>query len=222
MASAAPLVGIDSIKKTSTFPLSAIHFRTIQLLITIGLILSIAGGSNSISSGDNFKVQSTSKVGIILYILAYVALTLISLLTGFKLSQAASGEKRLLLAVILALPFILVRLVYSTLAALTHFQEFNLLTGSVAIFAIMAVAMEFAVVLIYLVTGWTTNVVPASQRGPIMSRPWKGNSHGAIFHPGGRQGRRQGPIHGLVNAAVAAAQQQTAQQSGEVGRSGMR
>ncbi|KAK3173483.1 hypothetical protein OEA41_006812 [Lepraria neglecta] len=204
---------IDSIKETSTFPLSAIHFRLIQLLITIGLILSIAGGSNGTSSDGTFKVQTTSKVGIILYIVAYVALALTALLTSFKLSHAESGEKRLLLAVILALPFILVRLVYSTLAALTHFHDFNLLTGSVAIFAIMAVAMEFAVILIYLVIGWRTNVIPASQRGPIMSRPWKGNLDGAISRPGGRRGRRQGPIHGLVSAAVAAAQQQPAQQS---------
>ena len=167
-------------------------------------------------------MQTTSKVGIILYIVAYVALALAAILTSFKLSHAESGEKRLLLAVILALPFILVRLVYSTFAALTHFHDFNLLTGSVVIFTIMAVAMEFAVILIYLVTGWRTNVIPASQRGPIMSRPWKGNLDGAISRPGGRRGRRQGPIHGLVSAAVAAAQQQPAQQSGEWGRSGMR
>lgn len=160
-------------------------------------------------------MQTTSKVGIILYIVAYVALALTALLTSSKLSHAESGEKRLLLAVILALPFILVRLAYSTLAALTHFHDFNLLTGSVAIFAIMAVAMEFAVILIYLVTGWKTNVIPASQRGPIMSRPWKGNLDGAISRPGGRRGRRYGPIHGLVSAAVAAAQQQPARQSGE-------
>lgn len=167
-------------------------------------------------------MQTTSKVGIILYIVVYVALALTALFTSSKLSHAQSGEKRLLLAVILALPFILVRLVYSNLAALTHFHDFNLLTGSVAIFAIMDFAMEFVVVLIYLATGWKTNVISASQRGPIMSCPWKGNLHGAISRPGGRGGRRQGPIHGLVSAAVAAAQQQTAQQRSDGGRSGMR
>lgn len=164
---------IDSIKDNSTFPLSAIHFRLIQLLITIGLILSIVGGSNSINSDGTFKVQTISKVAIIIFIVAYVALALTALLASSKLHHAESGEKRLLLAVILALPFIIVRLVYSTLAALTDFHEFNLLTGSVAIFAVMAVAMEFAVILIYLVTGWKTNAIDASQRGPIMSRPWK-------------------------------------------------
>ncbi len=135
-------------------------------------------------------MQTTSKAGIILYIVAYVAVALTALLTSSKLSHVGNGEKRLLLAVTLALPFILVRLVYSTLAALTHFHEFNLLTGSVAIFAIMAVAMEFAVVLIYLVTGWMTNAIPATQRGPIMSRPWKGNSDGAVSRLGVRGGRR--------------------------------
>lgn len=167
-------------------------------------------------------MQTTSKGGIILYIVAYVALALTALLTSSKLSHAESGEKRLLLAVVLALPFIFVRLVYSTLAVLAHIHQFSLLTGSVAVFAIMAVAMEFAVIVIYLVVGWKISVIHASQCGPIMSRPWKGNLDGAIPRPGARGGRRQGPIHGLVRAAVSAAQQQAAQRSGEEGRSGMR
>ncbi|MCJ1280223.1 hypothetical protein MMC21_008050 [Puttea exsequens] len=230
---------IDSIKETSSFPLSAIYFRLLQLLITIGLILSIAGGSNSTTSNGTFKVQTTSKIGIILYIVAYVFLTLIALLTATKLSRAEMGEKRLLLAVILALPCILVRLAYSALAVLTHHHEFNLLTGSVAIFVIMAVAMEFIVIVIYLVTGWTIKVVAtsSSQSRPIMSRPWKGNSDGAIprqggkgqesrkvgpvramvSHAGRQGGRRQGPIHALVGAAVAAAKESSAPKGGERG-----
>ena len=99
------------------------------------------------------KCKPPPKVASPLYIVTYVILALRTLLTGLKLLHAGSGEMQLLLAVILALPFILVRLVYSTLAPLTHFHGFGLLTGSVAIFAIMAVAMEFTVVLIYLVTG---------------------------------------------------------------------
>ena len=158
-------------------------------------------------------MQTTSKIGIILYIVAYVALALTALLTGSKLSRAEIGEKRLLLAVILALPFILVRLTYSTLAAVSHFHDFNLLTGSVAILAIMVVAMEFAVIFIYLLTGWKTNVIPASRRGPIVSRPWKGNLDGPTSRSGGRGARRQGPIRGLVRAAVAASHEQPAQQS---------
>lgn len=86
----------------------------------------------------------------------------------------------------------------------------------------MAVAMEFGVIIIYLVTGWMTSVISTSQRGTIASRPWKGNAGGPSSRPTGRGGNRQGPIHGLVGVAVAAAQQQSARRDGVGARSGMR
>ena len=63
---------------------------------------------------------------------------------------------------------------------------------------------------------------PLLERGPIVSRPWRGDLEGAIPRPGGRRSRKQSPIHGLVSAAVAAAQQQPTRQGGEGGRSSMR
>ena len=182
------------------------HFRAVQLVITLGLILSIVGGTSSISSTGVYTTQTSSKVGIALFIVAYVALVLITVLTTLNLSSAEGGEKRLDFAVILALPFILVRLAYSALAVFSHHHEFNLVGGSVAIMAVMSVLMEFIVVFIYLLVGAKTEASPVARQGPISSRPWKGRVAGAGAGKGARlqQRQRQRPIRGLVGLAVAA------------------
>ena len=190
--------------------LAAIHFRLLQIMITIGLILSIAGGTSSITSSGQYKPQTTSKIGIILYIIAYVALTLTAFYTLSRISDAEAGEKKVVVAVLIALPFIAVRLVYSLIAVLGHSSDFNLITGSVAIFVVMGVLMEAAVIIIYLFTGWKTEAKSGS--GPIANRRWKGN----LSAPAPQQTRRsrgfsqgrqpRGPIHGLVGLAMAAAQ----------------
>ena len=177
------------------------HFRAVQLVITIGLILSIVGGTSSISSTGVYTTQTTSKVGIVLFIISYVALVLITVLTTLNLSSAEAGEKRLDFAVVLALPFVLVRLAYSALAVFSHHHEFKLIGGSIAIQAIMSVLMEFIVVFIYLLVGWKTEASPVARQGPISTRPWKGQLAGAAK---GARRQRQRPIRGLVGLAVSA------------------
>ena len=177
------------------------QFRIVQIVITVGLILSIAGGTSSTTSTGAYKVQTSSKIGIILYILAYLALCLIALMTTIKLSRGSTGEKRLVFAVLAALPLIFVRLVYSALSVFAHSHDFNPIDGSIAVLVVMAVLEEFAVVLIYLLVGMKTQPMAAAQLGPITARPWKGDlgSHRSSH-------RRQGPVHSLIGLAVTAAQ----------------
>ena len=188
-----------------------LQFRITQLVISLGLVLSIVGGTNSVSPTGTFTVQTTSKVGVLLYIIAFAILALMAILIIPKFANTQLGEKRLALAVIIALPFILVRIIYSLLAVFLHNQDFSLINGSVTILVVMAVLEEFLVVIIYLVVGWTANALPATQRGPLTKRQWKGPLNPAQ-NGGGRQsmagrsgGGRQGPIHTLVGMAVAAA-----------------
>ena len=126
-----------------------------------------------------------------------------------RISNAEAREKKIVIAVLIALPFIAVRLAYSLIAVLGHSSNFNLITGSVAILVVMGVLMEAAVVTIYLVTGWKTEA--KSDSGAITSRPWKANlstpaSQQTRPSRGFSQGRQpRGPIHGLVGMAMAAA-----------------
>jgi hypothetical protein len=204
----------DSLGQVSSGIFSAIHFRILQLLITVGLILCIVGGTNSTSSTGVYQPQSETKVGVVLYVVAFIAIAAISGVTAAKLSNAPSQDKRLVWAVLIALPFIFVRLVYSLISVYSHNHNFNLLTGSVAIRVVMAVLEEMAVVVLYLAIGWKTDALKPADRGPIASRPWKGslfNGGGTRSGNGGR--RRQGPIHALVGAGIAAAQRKNGEKS---------
>lgn len=198
---------VDSIGNTSSKMFHAIHFRLLQLLITIGLILCIVGGSSSTSSAGVYQPQATTKAGVVLYVIALIILAVIAAVAAKKLSNTASDDRRIVWAVIIALPLILIRIVYSLISVFSHNRHFNLITGSVVIHVFMSVLEEMAVVIIYLVVGWKTEALLPSDRGPIASRPWKGNleSRGATQGGNGRR-RRQGPIHTLVGAGIAAAQ----------------
>lgn len=178
-----------------------LYFRVIQLLITLGLILSIVGGTSSISSTGVYKVQTTSQVGVILYVVTYIALVLMTLGTIFNATYLPSGEKRFVWAVLIAMPLILVRLIYSLLLVFHHDKNFNLLSGSTVIFAVMTVVEEILVVLIYLTLGWMTDAASKAVERPIESRPWRGTR--AVGNgPRGGHAMRRGPIHALVGLAM--------------------
>jgi hypothetical protein len=143
----------------------------------------------------------------VLYVLAFIALVLIAAVATSKLSGAPSNDKRLVWAVLFALPFVLVRIIYSLISVFSHNRHFNLITGSIVIHVFMSVIEEMTVVIIYLAIGWTTEALKPTDRGPIASRPWKGNLAGprATHDSHGRR-RRRGPIHALVGAGIAAVQ----------------
>jgi hypothetical protein len=215
----------------------AILFRALQLLITVALILCIVGGTSSISSTGVYVPQTTTKAGIILYLVAFVALCVVAAVTAIKFSNAPHDDKRLAWAVILALPFILVRIVYSVISVFAHNPHFNLITGSVIIRVFMAVLEEMIVVWIYLVVGWMSDTVPPQTGGATAGGSWQINRLGgggktagaggtggmggvveeAPAHRGNGRRRRQGPIHALVGAGIAAAQRKKEQKSETAG-----
>ena len=162
---------MDSVKDSGSSPFRSIHFRLLQTLITVSLILSIVGGSNSFSSKGSYTPNAMSKVAIILCIVSYAAEVLIAVHT-LLLSQVPHSEKTISFSIIAALPFILVRLIYSALSVIAHLHTFSIFNGSVAAFAIMAVVMEIVVISIYLFAGWKSDVVrPAPGRHPTSYQP---------------------------------------------------
>ena len=194
---------VDATSNISSIGFKATHFRLLQVLITVGLILCIAGGTSITSSAAVYNPPTTTKAGVVLYLIAFLALYVIAAVTTGNLSNAPSDSKRLVWAVIGAFPFILVRLIYSLISTFSNNSQFNLVTGSVVIHVFMAVLEEMAVVCIYLAAGWTTNVLAPSERGHIASRPWKGSSAGRNDIQD-HIGRRQEPIHSKISVSIAA------------------
>lgn len=141
--------------------------------------------------------------------MAWFLICAISLLALTKISHAASGEKRLLFAVLLAIPFLAVRLAYSALTTFHSDSTFNLVNGSVAAYAIMAVVMEFIIIFIYLGIGFVTPKVAAPAVGqptaPVSSHPPKaGMGYAPQTSDSGRRGGwpRRGLIGSLIGLAV--------------------
>jgi uncharacterized membrane protein (DUF485 family) len=151
----------------------------------LGLILSIAGGTSGNTNPDGtVTVSTTSKAGIGLYIAAFCALCLVLLFSISSIRVVPTLERRAAIAVIVALPFILVRLAYSALVVFVHNHLFNPITGSVAVFAAMAVVEEFIVVFIYLLLGFSLERLQPHQQGEIASRAWKAPKAGRQQHRG--------------------------------------
>jgi hypothetical protein len=143
-------------------------------LITIGLILCIAGGTSSNTQPDGtFKVSSTSKVGVVLYIMAYVVTAFIYIASIFRISVVPPRERRVPLAILVAFPFILVRLVYSACSVFLHSHLFNLVTGNVVVVVLMAVLEKFVVVAVYVALGFFVDKLAPESQGLIAGRAWK-------------------------------------------------
>jgi hypothetical protein len=162
-----------NVKSESGF-LGIKQFRILQLLISVGVILSIVGGT-SVSANENgtITIPTTVKAGIILFLVVFAAMVLIFVFSITKLGLLHSRERLVALAIATAAPFIFVRLLYSVLSDFLHSHEFNIVDGSVAIHVAMSVIEEFIVVLIYLILGFIIDKLENDKRGPIASRPWK-------------------------------------------------
>lgn len=144
------------------------------MLVTVGLILSIAGGTGGTVQPDGtVKVATTSKAGIALYIVAYVGIVLVYFVSVPKTSVVPNQERRVPVAIIFALPFVVVRLIYSACSVFLHSHLFNIVTGSVAVRVAMAVIEEFIVVAIYIWLGFLVTKIDANAQGPIAGREWK-------------------------------------------------
>jgi hypothetical protein len=158
--------------------------RIIQFVILGGLVAAVIGGIRSgkdYAKTNQFTTETLTKVSfalaeeekyimssnrnsqiaIILFIASFIALCLVTLITIPAIGPSQSPDKRLFYAVLISLPFLAVRLLYSILATFTKNSTFSPLTGSIIIYLCVAILEEFVIVVIYLICGLT---VPAGKK----------------------------------------------------------
>ncbi|KAF2166971.1 hypothetical protein M409DRAFT_54731 [Zasmidium cellare ATCC 36951] len=134
---------------------SIVLVRAIQIPTTVGLILCIVGAT-SVDTPTQVYTESTVRIGIVLFTVVFALLLIFNVMAAVLARSTMRGEKVLLVAVNLAAPLMLVRLVYPLLAAFSHinlFQIGNESTSAVTTSLFMEVVEEFGVVIIYLVAG---------------------------------------------------------------------
>lgn len=143
----------DSINRQGQVLVKPVYQRLIEILMVIAIILLIIGGIKSTFSIDNGQPKvdysALSYAGTVIIIIIMVMLCLEVLLAFRNQGFVYQGEHRILIAVVVCLPFVLVRLVYSCMLV------FGGVTSSVWEYFGMLIIMEMVVVLICEVLGFT-------------------------------------------------------------------
>ena len=141
--------------------------RILQLLNLLALVLSIVGGTR-LDSSDESKQSEGKKLaqaGIVIFMIIFALVAVLALLTLNSLSAVPSGEKRILFGVLLALPFIFVRILYSVLADFIDNSTFTLINGNSTVRLCMSIIEEMIVATLYIATGWTADSVRDNNSG---------------------------------------------------------
>lgn len=136
----------------------------------VGLGIGIAGACTSVDASSSlvsYHINGLAKAGLALFITTYgiLVFTLLVLLYfayNPKAGQAALGrEWRILIAVSVSSPILLVRFVYAAMADYGSDPRFALFDGNNTIYLCMSVIVEIIVTAICLVTGIFTPPPPA-------------------------------------------------------------
>jgi len=131
-----------------------------QLPTMIALILCIVGGLDQADSdaSDIANGKKLTKIGIIMFLVIYLLLFSLVVITMKDIGNAMRGEKRIYFAVILALPLLAVRLLWSIISAFANNPDFSLMGGKPLIQLFMATIEEFIIVCCYTLSGLTVQV----------------------------------------------------------------
>ncbi|RAH51463.1 uncharacterized protein BO95DRAFT_469745 [Aspergillus brunneoviolaceus CBS 621.78] len=204
----------DSIQRKSGHALHPLLFKVTGLITIVGMILGIVGQTKSTSPTAGLY-NSKTKAGLVLYLIAWVGLCILLLLTSLRYQWIEEGEHRLLLAVGISIPLLFVRILYSLLSAFAQKPEFSSLSGNVTIQLCMSVLEEIVIVFVCLGIGLTLSVRPAfepfqanAQDAPMLesqaqSEPDMSSMEYESARPERRyKKRRGGPITQLVGLAV--------------------
>ena len=83
----------------------------------------------------------------------YLGLFALAALTMANIRNLPLGEKWILIAILAALPFLAVRLLYSILADFEDNNTFNIINGNATVQLCMAVIEEFIIIIFFLAAG---------------------------------------------------------------------
>lgn len=125
----------------------------------MGLILCIVGGLDEDSSdpSDQATGPGLFKAGIIIFVVIYAILLILVARSTAEYRKTPLEERRILLAVIFALPFLAIRLIWSILSVFTTSTDFNMQGGNIWTQVFMATLEEFLIVIIFTVVGFAVH-----------------------------------------------------------------
>ncbi|KAF2230930.1 hypothetical protein EV356DRAFT_491221 [Viridothelium virens] len=149
--------------------LPPILFRILEIVNIVAVVLVAYGGSKantpSNSQDDKKTGLDMEKAGIIVFLITFFVTAAAALVTFTFIRNAIPGERRLVYFGIASLPFLFVRLVYSTIVIFENNQStvFSMLDPNIWAESFMETLEEFIVVLLYLAAGLITPTIARDQ-----------------------------------------------------------
>ncbi|KAK9489776.1 hypothetical protein V1508DRAFT_406842 [Lipomyces doorenjongii] len=145
--------------------------RLCRVALLVAIILGIVGGNDLADDSISQTGHTMSRVSIFLIVGVFVVLTLFTLYF-LIFAQLDSHSRALTMGIAVALPFLLVRIIYSLVNAFSSStaNKFNDLTGDWVIYLVMGVTMEFIVVAVLTITGFKLQKYSGKEeidRGPL-------------------------------------------------------
>lgn len=134
--------------------------QVLQIVATIALVLCVIGGIDEASTNpeDQQDGPELFKAGIIMFLVLYAILLLLTLLSLAEIRKTTFEERRVLLAVLVTLPLLASRLLWSVLSVfLTNSSVFNTQGGSILAQVLMATVEEFLIVIIFVILGFSVH-----------------------------------------------------------------
>ena len=95
----------------------------------------------------------------------YLGLFALAALTMANVRNLPWGEKWILIAILAALPFLAVRLLYSILVDFEDNNTFNIINGNATVQLCMAVIEEFIITIFFLAAGLAAPSLKSVRRG---------------------------------------------------------
>jgi hypothetical protein len=141
------------------YGLSPRIFRVLHLPSLAGLILSIIGSTNVFSSdpSDVSTGFTELKAAVCLFLVVFSADVLIAGFSFLRIAHVQSGDRCILFAVVAALPFMAVRMVFSLLCIFANdpkwFSSWSLERTAIILHGFMGVLMEAIIVTIFICAG---------------------------------------------------------------------
>ncbi|CZR60777.1 uncharacterized protein PAC_10673 [Phialocephala subalpina] len=193
------------VNQSAEMPISRSIFQILSTISLAGLCLGVYGGTQlaDTTNAANFTYYiSYSKIAIGIFTGIFVVAFLMFLFLTTKLSYIPPGEKRLLLAVGLSYPILVIRFTYSLFVDFAGDKKFNSFFRDATFYLCMAVLTEFVVVVICEMTGFALRKLPKGElndreamemnRGHVPVNSTDSNSTGTYLN-GGRRNRVEKP-----------------------------
>ncbi|KAL8969738.1 MAG: hypothetical protein Q9183_001857 [Haloplaca sp. 2 TL-2023] len=144
-------------------------FKMIHVPLVVAVILTSIGSSYIYDSDstNNPTGRSLAQAGIIVFMVVLLGLVLLTSFTFGRFLQLPTGEKRILIAVAVSIPFLATRLTWSLLVYFDRKSTlFELKGGNIFVRSFMAVMEEWIVVILYLAAGLAAPVVTTYIKKP--------------------------------------------------------